>query len=554
MFSLMTAPRRLAAAAVLPLAVVLSVPTAGFAQGVGIATSPDAVHSDRYSRGELPLGRPGLTETRSTETLQPGVTLTTITRGKADGSSRWVVEMSIPSAVTSPDPDAPARSVQDAKSAEAFAARLSAAGFAAEAEEVRQIGAADVADGVIGARVRLTATHADKAGADAVVAALKAAGFTGRSWYTGWDGGTSAAGPWTFSVLTIDPATFRGRLTGTYGPDLEKRETTSELARLTGATAAINAGFFVMDPKAGAEGDPAGIAAYDGRVVSEAVAGRPALALDAKARNTTVFRPGWTGQIRTGTGAHVLDGINRVPGLVRNCGGTGDTPTDAPRHDVTCTDDAELVLMTEAFGATTPKGEGREVVLDRRGRVVANHAARGTALLKGQRSVQATGDAAAALAGLRAGDRVPVTTTMTDETGDPIGLRKDQTVINGGPLLVKAGRTHITQKRDGMNQAAVANPSFDYGWVLQRNPRTFAGTDARGRTILVASDGRQVGHLGLSIPETAAVARALGMREALNLDGGGSTALVAGGAMRTSPSDATGERPVGDAIVVLPRR
>jgi exopolysaccharide biosynthesis protein len=48
--------------------------------------------------------------------------------------------------------------------------------------------------------------------------------------------------------------------------------------------------------------------------------------------------------------------------------------------------------------------------------------------------------------------------------------------------------------------------------------------------------------------------RALGAVEPLNLDGGGSTALVAGGSLRTVPSDPTGERPVGDALVVRPVR
>lgn len=91
----------------------------------------------------------------------------------------------------------------------------------------------------------------------------------------------------------------------------------------------------------------------------------------------------------------------------------------------------------------------------------------------------------------------------------------------------------ITQKADGMNQTT--NPSFDYGWVLQRNPRTFAGVDAAGRTMLVTVDGRQLGELGLSIPETAAAAKALGMRDAVNLDGGGSTAMVLDGTLVTHP-------------------
>ncbi|WP_040161819.1 phosphodiester glycosidase family protein [Mobilicoccus massiliensis] len=550
----MIASRRRAFAAVpAALAAVLAV-SAVVPAGAATSRPDPGDPREGYARDELPLGRADLAEMRATTTLQPGATLTKITRGVADGSSRWVVELSIPSTTSSPDPDAPARAVQDAESAGAFVAKLSGAGFAAQATDVRQLGAADVPDGVIGRRVRLVETFVDQAAADGAVARLKAAGFTARSWYSGWDGGTPASGPWTMSVLTIDPKRFDGRLVGTYGPDLEKRETTSQLAARLGATAAANAGFFVMDPKAGVEGDPAGIAAYDGRVVSEAVGDRPAVLLDARARQTRILRPGWAGTFRTGGRTHVLDGTNRVPGLIRNCGGTGDTPTDLPRHDVTCTDADELVLFTPAFGATTPAGPGREVVLDRRGRVVTTPTERGIALTAGQRSIQATGDAAGALASLRVGDRVPVTATMTRGSGRPMHLRKDQSVINGGPLLLRAGRTHITQKRDGMNQAVTGNPSFDYGWVLQRNPRTFIGTDRRGRTMIVAADGRQTGHLGLLIPETAAVAKALGMREAMNLDGGGSTTLVASGALATSPSDATGERPVGDAIAILPRR
>jgi exopolysaccharide biosynthesis protein len=42
------------------------------------------------------------------------------------------------------------------------------------------------------------------------------------------------------------------------------------------------------------------------------------------------------------------------------------------------------------------------------------------------------------------------------------------------------------------------------------------------------------------------------MRDAINLDGGGSTTMVVDGVVINKPSDATGERPVGDAILVLP--
>jgi exopolysaccharide biosynthesis protein len=42
------------------------------------------------------------------------------------------------------------------------------------------------------------------------------------------------------------------------------------------------------------------------------------------------------------------------------------------------------------------------------------------------------------------------------------------------------------------------------------------------------------------------------MVSALNLDGGGSTTMVVDGQVITHPSDASGERPVGDALLIGP--
>ncbi|HEV7147913.1 MAG TPA: phosphodiester glycosidase family protein, partial [Pedococcus sp.] len=242
-----------------------------------------------------------------------------------------------------------------------------------------------------------------------------------------------------------------------------------------------------------------------------------------------------------------LDGLNRVPGLIRNCGGdNGDAPTALPLHDTTCTDPNELVLFTPAFGSSTPSGPGAEAVLDDHGRVLRTLGHRGTALRPGERSLQGIGNLASAVSGLHPGQQVRVGTSLTNGA-QPL-TRPGLSVVNGGPELVHNGAVHITQRQDGMVHPS--EPSFAYGWVIQRNPRTFAGVDARGRTLLVTVDGRQLEQLGLSIPETAAVARSLGMVETINLDGGGSTAMVVNGQLTTHPSDAAGERAVGDAIVV----
>jgi len=70
----------------------------------------------------------------------------------------------------------------------------------------------------------------------------------------------------------------------------------------------------------------------------------------------------------------------------------------------------------------------------------------------------------------------------------------------------------------------------------------------------VTAEGRQTASLGLSIKEAADVATSLGMVEAINLDGGGSTTMAVGGQVVNSSFDASGQRPVGDAVLVLPGR
>lgn len=502
----------------------------------------------------LPLGPAGLTEQRITEVLQPGVTLTTIVRGAANGAESWTVEMIVPSGSSDPDPDAPPSAIRDRVSAEELAAQLIAAGFVARVEEVITPALHDVPGGTIGFRVRV-GSFASQAEANAELARLRAAGYSGASFFTGWDGDDpSDTGPWVVQMLTVDSKHFTGQLDASFGPDLERRETTSALAQAVNATAAVNAGYFVFNPAAGAPGDPAGVGVYDGELLSEAINGRPALQVRADAKHTAVGRLSWRGELVTEDGAALpLDGINRVPGLIRNCGGTGDQPTNLPRHDFTCTDADELVAFTPEFGATTPSGVGVEAVLDRQGRVTEVHTQRGVALPAGGQSVQATGALVDdLLAVATVGSELRIESTLLDETGKKVNSSFRESIVNGGPELVRDGQLHVTAAADGFVHPG--NPSFFYGFVHKRNPRTFAGVDSVGRIVLITSDGRDTDALGLSIAETAAVAQALGLEDALNLDGGGSTTMVVDGQVVNDPSDPLGERPVGDALLVLPER
>lgn len=500
----------------------------------------------------LSLGATDLPEKRTVSALAPGVTLTKISRGAADSSLFWTAEVAIPS--DSPDPDAPASALSSQTGAQHIADKLRAAGVDARVEHVQSPQLAD-AGGDLGYRVR--AGHlAAQADGDALVARIKAAGLASSMIYTGWDGdtGTKTRGPWNLEVITIDPEKYRGQLAGSFGPDLEKRETTSQLASDAHAIAAVNAGFFVFDPKAGAEGDPAGAGVYGGKTLSEPVADRPALVVDGAKNSTSVQRLTWAGSLSSSVpGELALDGIDRVPGLIRNCGGANGLPTPFALQDLTCTNANELVAFTPEFGPSTPSGPGLEVTVDSRNTVTSIAESRGAAVPPGGHTIQATGNDVARLRALApVGATLKIGTGLLGQDGRALHPNRATSVVNGGPVLVKDGQEDVTARRDGMVHPNDGN-SFYYGWVHKRNPRTFAGTDAQGKTMLVAADGRSTASLGLSLKEEADVAQSLGMVQAINLDGGGSTTAVAGGKVLNSPSGGT-ERAIGDALLVLPAR
>ena len=141
----------------------------------------------------LPLGPAGLTETRTQRVVQPGVTLTTIVRGSTDAASFWTVEIGIPVGGT-PDPDTPAKALSDRATAEILASAVRAAGFTPRLEEVTAPATADYDPGTLGWRVRV-GKLASKAESDAVLADIVAAGFTGSSRLSGWDGSSTDRAP-----------------------------------------------------------------------------------------------------------------------------------------------------------------------------------------------------------------------------------------------------------------------------------------------------------------------------------------------------------------------
>ena len=109
-------------------------------------------------------------------------------------------------------------------------------------------------------------------------------------------------------------------------------------------------------------------------------------------------------------------------------------------------------------------------------------------------------------------------------------------IVNGGPELVRRGQVYVTVSADGFVRSN--DPSFYYGFVAQAQSTDVRRRRRQGRTLLVTSDGRDVDAFGLSLAETGAVAKTLGMVAGMNLDGGGSTTMVVDGQVINDPSDA----------------
>lgn len=90
-----------------------------------------------------------------------------------------------------------------------------------------------------------------------------------------------------------------------------------------------------------------------------------------------------------------------------------------------------------------------------------------------------------------------------------------QFILAAGPMLVRNGKVDISMPTNS-------------GFASTRSPRTAVAIDATGTKVsLVTIDGRISGHSnGVNLSDLAAHLISVGATSAINLDGGGSTAMV----------------------------
>ena len=125
----------------------------------------------------------------------------------------------------------------------------------------------------------------------------------------------------------------------------------------------------------------------------------------------------------------------------------------------------------------------------------------------------------------------------------------DSNVMTAGPLLILRGETQPFR--------------HDRTFVSNRHPRTAVGIRPDGTTLLFVVDGRTKESEGMSLDELTSTLHWLGCKDALNMDGGGSTTLYIKGKpydgivnypINNGRFDHTGERGVSNAILVVKNR
>lgn len=123
-------------------------------------------------------------------------------------------------------------------------------------------------------------------------------------------------------------------------------------------------------------------------------------------------------------------------------------------------------------------------------------------------------------------------------------LKNIKTLTGGWPVLVKDGNNMIRRN------ASIEGVTDKFS--EQRHPRTGIGYSSDNRTLyLITVDGRQQMSRGMTLLEFANLMIAEGVYGGLNLDGGGSTTMVVNDKVVNNPSDVTGERLVGNCLMII---
>ncbi len=334
-------------------------------------------------------------------------------------------------------------------------------------------------------------------------------------------------GPISVHIFTVDPEHACMKLVHA-GDNMLDLETVSSMAKHHRAFAAVNGGFFRKEGRFG--GCSSGVLKIDHQWLSEPRRNRAALGWKNDGKEVLIDRLGLQADLKIHGESFPIDAINQ------------------PRAQ------GQTVLYTDFFYPYTLTDlKGIEVAIDAEGRVISIKD-------QGITTIPPKGF----VYSIDPGSPLEIPTTYEGEVAqcDFIPLPQNEPenseaweemkyVVGGTPVLIFNGNviTDFTQERTIET------------FLTKQHPRTAVGILPNGDWVFVVVDGKlpEVS-LGMTMNELAQFMHSLGCVYALNLDGGGSSALYIKDQLRNTPSgvdedspDAKmgDERPVSDAILIF---
>ena len=113
--------------------------------------------------------------------------------------------------------------------------------------------------------------------------------------------------------------------------------------------------------------------------------------------------------------------------------------------------------------------------------------------------------------------------------------------LHAGPVLITDGKINITTEEEVFFNTPIAGVQ----------PRSAIGYTKYGELIIMVVDGRQADSRGVYLEELALLMSQFHCLEAMNLDGGGSSAMVADSRLLNRPAGRTIQREVMSSIGIF---
>jgi len=309
-----------------------------------------------------------------------------------------------------------------------------------------------------------------------------------------------------------------GKLTG--------KQPVSTITKNNNAIVGINADYFIMESFR----DPLNLCIVNGQLVSEPEYSRSVIAFD---ENKKVYFdvPVWDSKIFFSNGnTYSLSGVNRY----RNQGEfilyTNDWGNTTKSKYVAC----DILLRPDNGNNSIKIGENKKFFVEA---IFENSI--NPAIPDGKFVLSGGGKQAELLKNnINVGDSLNINFNL--KSAHSVPWENIRSAVGGGPMLVKNGKVSVTGVFEKFDSFIVNTP----------NPRSGVGLSQDEKTLIIVSlDGRQNHSVGLSLNDFAKVMINAGAYTAMNLDGGGSTALSIAGLIVNSPSGIS-ERSVANAILI----